>query len=99
MYISIQVSYTSQNGFVKPLVMLNNSLQMCKSISRLTTMQSQFVTVQFRIVFSFRKWLANTSNIIIGLYSLPPVISQSMKQPNMAADVILQSITVLQAAE
>jgi len=62
-YINIQVSYTSRNGFVSSLVTLNNSLQICKSIIRHATIQSRFVIVQFRKVFSFRKWLANTSNL------------------------------------
>jgi len=37
--------------------------------------------------------------LIIGQSSLPPDYSQNMKQPNMAADDILQSINVLHAAE
>jgi len=81
------------------LFTLDILLQDYSSITRHATTQSQFVTVQCRILFSSRKCLANTSNILIGLYSLPPVISQSMKQPNMAADNVLQSNTVLQAAE
>ena len=86
-------------GLLSSLVMLNNSLQIYKSIICHATIQSQFVIVQFRKVFIFRKWLANTSNLIIGQSSLPPVISQSMKQPNISTDNILQSITLLQAAE
>ena len=86
-------------GLLSSLVTRNNSLQIFKSIIRHATIESQFVIVQFRKLFSFRKWLANTSNLIIGQSSVPPVISQNMDKPNMATDDILQSITVLQATE
>jgi len=66
-------------GLLSSLVTLINSLQIYKSIIRHATIESHFVIVQFRKVFSFRKWLAHTSNLIIGQSSLPPVNSQNIK--------------------
>jgi len=54
--------YKSKMGFLSSLVTLNIPLQNYSSINRHATIQSQSVCLQFRIVFSVRKWLSKTKN-------------------------------------
>ena len=68
--------------FSIPLVTLDILLQNYSSIIRHATIQFQTVIVEIRKVFCFRKWPAK-------IISLPPVISQNTKQPNISTDDIL----------
>jgi len=76
-------------GFLITLVTLNNPLQNYSSTNRHATIQSQSLIVQFRKIFSFRKCPAKISLLIVSQSSLPPVISQNMKQPDISTDDIL----------
>jgi len=55
--------HKSEICFFNPVVTLIILLQICNSINRNATIQSQSVSLQFGIIFSFRKWLAKTKNL------------------------------------